>query len=140
MFRTTSSARPRESVSRVMDTAELLYRFWGMRAADVGSLGGRINSETWLFAHRGSNYVAKSVSPTAVDDLVAGCEVAAALAEVGFTRTTRAHVRWQACCDRTCSGVVRVQGPEWLRQNANTSSRVMGPSVASAATLGYYNC
>jgi Ser/Thr protein kinase RdoA (MazF antagonist) len=75
---------PRESVSRVVDTAELLDMFWGMHAADVRPLGGGINSETWLVEHQGSTYVAKRVSPTAVDDLVAGCEVATSLAEAGF--------------------------------------------------------
>ena len=55
-----------------------------MHAADVRPLGGGINSETWLVEHQGSTYVAKRVPPTAVGDLVAGCEVAAALAEAGF--------------------------------------------------------
>jgi homoserine kinase type II len=68
----------------VVDTAELLDRFWGMRAADVRPLGGGINSEAWLVEHQDRTYVAKRVSPTAVADLVAGCEVAAALAEAGF--------------------------------------------------------
>lgn len=66
------------------DVAELLERFWGMRAADVTPLGGGINSETWLVEHRGSTYVAKRVAPAAVAELVAGCEVAASLAEAGF--------------------------------------------------------
>jgi homoserine kinase type II len=66
------------------DVAELLQRFWGLRDADVSPLGGGINSETWLVEHRGSRYVAKRVAPAAVADLVAGCEVAAALAEAGF--------------------------------------------------------
>jgi len=43
-----------------------------------------MNSETWLVEHQGSTYVAKRVPPTAIADLVAGCEVAAALAEAGF--------------------------------------------------------
>jgi hypothetical protein len=34
--------------------------------------------------HQGSTYVAKRVSPAATADLVAGCEVAAAVAEAGF--------------------------------------------------------
>jgi len=68
----------------VVDTAALLDTFWGMRAAEVSPLGGGINSETWLVDHQGSTYVAKRVSPTAMADLIAGCEVAAALAEAGF--------------------------------------------------------
>lgn len=43
-----------------------------------------MNSETWLVEHQGSAYVAKRVPPTATADLVAGCEIAAALAEAGF--------------------------------------------------------
>lgn len=76
--------KTRERVSRVVDTADLLDRFWGMHAADVRPLGGGINSETWLVEHQGSTYVAKRVSPTAIADLIAGCEVAAALAQAGF--------------------------------------------------------
>ncbi|CAN5324118.1 hypothetical protein BH18ACT9_BH18ACT9_02510 [soil metagenome] len=77
---------PRERLSRVVDTAELLHRFWGMHAADVRHLGGGINSETWLVEHEASTYVAKRVSSTAIADLVAGCEVATALAEAGSSR------------------------------------------------------
>lgn len=65
-------------------TAELLQRFWGLRGAVVEPLGGGINSETWLVRHEGSAYVAKRVPPHGVDDLVAGCEVAATLAAAGF--------------------------------------------------------
>lgn len=43
-----------------------------------------MNSETWLVEHQGSTYVAKAVSPTAVEDLIASGEVATALAEAGF--------------------------------------------------------
>ncbi|MDX6360902.1 MAG: hypothetical protein QOH37_3956, partial [Nocardioidaceae bacterium] len=66
------------------DTAELLDSFWGMRGCDLRPLGGGINSDTWLVEHQGSTYVAKRVSATGIDDLVAGCDVAAALAEAGF--------------------------------------------------------
>lgn len=66
------------------DVAELLGEFWGMHGSDVRPLGGGINSETWLVEHRGSTFVAKRVSPTGLDDLIAGCEVAATLAEAGF--------------------------------------------------------
>jgi Ser/Thr protein kinase RdoA (MazF antagonist) len=68
----------------VGDTAELLDRFWGMQGCALRPLGGGINSETWLVEHQGSTYVAKRVSATGLDDLVAGCEVAATLAEGGF--------------------------------------------------------
>jgi len=68
----------------VIDAAEILHRFWGIEAADVRPLGGGINSETWLVEHRGSTYVAKRVPAGAIADLVAGCEVAAALAEAGW--------------------------------------------------------
>lgn len=63
---------------------EILSRFWGMETARVTPLGGGMNSETWLVEHRGSTYVAKSVAPSAVAELVAGGEVATALAEGGF--------------------------------------------------------
>lgn len=74
----------RERVPAVMDPTELLTSHWGMEAAQVRPLGGGMNSETWLVEHQGSTYVAKSVSPTAVADLVAGGEVATTLAEAGF--------------------------------------------------------
>ncbi|WP_454860834.1 phosphotransferase [Promicromonospora soli] len=67
-----------------MDPTELLTRFWGTEAAHVRQLGGGMNSGTWLVEHQGSTYVSKSVSPTAVADLRAGCEVATVLAEAGF--------------------------------------------------------
>lgn len=66
------------------DTCELLHQFWGMRDAAVTPLGGGMNSETWLVEHHGSTYVAKRVPPWAVGDLVAGSEIAAALARAGF--------------------------------------------------------
>jgi Ser/Thr protein kinase RdoA (MazF antagonist) len=68
----------------MVDIAELLDRLWGMHSADVRPLGGGINSETWLVGYEGSTYVAKRVSPGSTADLVAGCEVAAALAGAGF--------------------------------------------------------
>lgn len=55
-----------------------------MHAADFRPMGGGINSETWLVEHQGSTYLAKRVSPAATADLVAGFEVAAAVAEAGF--------------------------------------------------------
>jgi hypothetical protein len=77
----------------VVDTADLLDKFWDMHSAVVRPLAGGINSETWLVEHRGSTYVAKRVSPEGVADLVAGCEVAAALAQDGFRHgTTSAHL------------------------------------------------
>lgn len=66
------------------DPTELLARFWGMDAADVRFLGDGMNSETWLVEHQGSNYVAKRVAPGALAELVAGCQVATALAAAGF--------------------------------------------------------
>jgi homoserine kinase type II len=63
---------------------DLLETFWGMRGAKVRPLGGGMNSETWLVEHEGATYVAKAVSPAAAADLVAGGEVATALAEAGF--------------------------------------------------------
>lgn len=68
----------------MVDIAELLGTFWGRHAADISPLGGGINSETWLVKHHRSTYVAKRVSPTAIAELVAGCEVAATLARAGF--------------------------------------------------------
>lgn len=75
---------PRAKVSRVMDPTALLTKFWGVAPSRVSPLGGGMNSRTWLVIAQGSTYVAKAVSPTAVADLVAGCEVATALAETGI--------------------------------------------------------
>jgi len=66
------------------DTPDLLHRFWGIRPADVKPLGGGMNSETWAVERQGSTYVAKRVAQTEIDELVAGCEVASALADAGF--------------------------------------------------------
>ena len=66
------------------DIGALLVRFWDFDAAEITPLGGGINSETWRVEHKGSSYVAKRVASHAVAGLVAGCEVAAALAEAGF--------------------------------------------------------
>lgn len=68
----------------MMDPAECLKRFWGIEAAHVSPLGGGMNSKTWSVVHQGSMYVAKSVSPAALADLVAGADVATMLAEAGF--------------------------------------------------------
>lgn len=68
----------------MMDPTDSLAAFWGLESARVTPLGGGMNSETWLVHHQGSTYVAKAVSSTAVDDLTAGAEVAAALAEAGL--------------------------------------------------------
>ncbi|MGH3332845.1 MAG: phosphotransferase enzyme family protein [Nocardioidaceae bacterium] len=66
------------------ETCELLHQFWGMPGAEVQPLDGGMNSETWLVKHQGSTYVAKRVPPSAVADLVAGGEIATALAQAGF--------------------------------------------------------
>lgn len=66
------------------DIPLLLDRFWGMNGAEVRPLGGGMNSETWMVEHQGFRYVAKRVRPTAVADLIAGCEVAVRLAAVGL--------------------------------------------------------
>lgn len=68
----------------VTDIAVLLDRCWGLRAADVRPVAGGINSETWLVEHAGAAYVAKQVAAAALHDLVAGCEVAATLADSGI--------------------------------------------------------
>lgn len=47
-----------------------------------------MNSETWLVEHLGTTYVAKRVPTSGIADLMAGCEVASALAEAGV-RTGR---------------------------------------------------
>lgn len=67
-----------------MDPSELLATHWGLDAPHVTPLDGGMNSDTWLVEHQGSTYVAKHVPPTGVADLVAGCDVATALAEAGF--------------------------------------------------------
>lgn len=66
------------------DLPELLRRFWGLDRADVKPLGGGMNSETWLVDHEGSTYVAKRVASDQVAELVAGCELARALARAGL--------------------------------------------------------
>lgn len=66
------------------DTPDLLQRFWGIRPAGVKPLEGGMNSDTWLVEHEGSTFVAKRVPMAAVDELVAGCNVASALADGGF--------------------------------------------------------
>jgi hypothetical protein len=66
------------------EVAALLARFWDLRDADVQPWGGGMNSDTWLVAHRGGTYVAKHVPTGAVDDLLAGAEVATSLARAGF--------------------------------------------------------
>src|SRR4051794_38425518 len=66
------------------DTHALLHRFWGIGSVEVRPLGGGMNSETWMVEHLGSTYVAKRVPASELDDLVAGCEVASALADAGF--------------------------------------------------------
>lgn len=66
----------------MIDVADLLHH-WDMPDAEVSPLEGGMNSDTWLVEHDGTAYVAKHVPATAVADLVAGCEVAAALADAG---------------------------------------------------------
>jgi Ser/Thr protein kinase RdoA (MazF antagonist) len=43
-----------------------------------------MNSETWVVEHEGATYVSKRVAEHDVDEFVAGCEVASALADAGF--------------------------------------------------------
>jgi Ser/Thr protein kinase RdoA (MazF antagonist) len=54
-----------------------------MAGAVLTPLTGGMNSETWLVSHQESTFVAKRVEPRGVPDLIAGCEVAAALAKAG---------------------------------------------------------
>jgi Ser/Thr protein kinase RdoA (MazF antagonist) len=68
----------------VLDTRETLAEHWGLREASVAPLGGGMSSETWLVHHEGVAYVAKSVAPDGLADLLAGAEAATALAEAGF--------------------------------------------------------
>src|SRR5689334_18342367 len=66
------------------DARDLMLELWGLEDAEVRSLGGGMNSETWLVEHRGSTYVAKRVPAGQIDALAAGCELAAALADAGL--------------------------------------------------------
>jgi homoserine kinase type II len=43
-----------------------------------------MNSTTWVVEHAGKTYVSKQVAEAGVDEFVAGCEVAATLADAGF--------------------------------------------------------
>jgi len=63
---------------------ESLRTFWGFHGAEVEPLGGGMNSQTWTVRHQGSTYVAKRVPSAQVADLVAGCELAATLAQAGL--------------------------------------------------------
>ncbi|WP_156411592.1 phosphotransferase enzyme family protein [Nocardioides sp. Soil805] len=67
----------------MIDVAATLLSHWGMDSVAVRPLEGGMNSDTWLVEHDGTAYVAKHVPATALDDLVAGCEVAASLADAG---------------------------------------------------------
>lgn len=66
------------------DVSALLRLHWRMHGAAVEPLAGGMNSQTWLVRHEGSTYVAKSVAPSAAAELVAGCYIAASLAEAGL--------------------------------------------------------
>ena len=66
------------------ETPDLLHRFWGIRPAEVKPLAGGMNSETWMVEHQGGTYVVKRVPAAEVDELIAGCEFASALADAGF--------------------------------------------------------
>ncbi|MBC2933602.1 phosphotransferase enzyme family protein [Nocardioides sp. zg-1228] len=76
--------RPVVTGRRGTSPSDLLETFWGMSGAAVTSLGGGMNSETWLVEHEGSTYVAKAVSRAAAADLATGGEVATTLARSGF--------------------------------------------------------
>ena len=65
------------------DPSPLLAEHWDI-TAPVRPLGGGMNSDTWLVRHEAETYVAKLVPPAGRDALVAGSEVAAALADAGF--------------------------------------------------------
>jgi Ser/Thr protein kinase RdoA (MazF antagonist) len=67
----------------VATTAELLHQFWALDGARVRSLGGGMNSQTWVVEHGGSTYVAKQVAGEQVAELRAGCDIASTLAEAG---------------------------------------------------------
>jgi Ser/Thr protein kinase RdoA (MazF antagonist) len=71
-------------VSPVTDVPDLLNIFWGIRPNEVRPLGGGMNSETWVVEHAGKTYVLKRVAEDGVEEFVAGCEVALALADRGF--------------------------------------------------------
>jgi len=66
------------------DLVNLLDRHWGFVAADIRSLSGGMNSQTWLVRPAGATYVAKQVAPSALTQLAAGGRIAADLAEAGL--------------------------------------------------------
>lgn len=66
------------------DLLGLLYQFWGVRPSQLRPLRGGMNSRTWLVEHAGRTYVAKRVAARDLDGFVAGCEVAAELADRGL--------------------------------------------------------
>ncbi|MDZ5621541.1 phosphotransferase enzyme family protein [Nocardioides bizhenqiangii] len=132
------------------DPTELLERFWGVADARVSRLGGGMNSETWLVDHQGATYVAKSVSPAALADLVSGCEVAAALADAGFVTGRPVPTRDGriACTEPPLALLERVSGREldgetaeeqrWMARTLAgihaASGPASGPSTAAFAT------
>lgn len=109
-----------------------------------------MNSETWLVEHQGSTYVAKSVSPDAVADLVAGAEVATTLAEAGFVTGRPVPTRAGSVVEREAGLALLEHVPgreldgesdEEQRWIADTLARVhassgpaRGPSAATFAT------
>lgn len=68
----------------MLDPSDALAEHWGLRGAEVSPLGGGMNSDTWLVRVAGATYVAKSVPPDGVADLLDGAEAATTLAEAGF--------------------------------------------------------
>lgn len=67
-----------------MDVTAALAEHWGLAPTSVSPLGGGMNSRTWLVRLGAATYVAKTVAPEAVDDLVAGAEAATAMAAAGL--------------------------------------------------------
>jgi Ser/Thr protein kinase RdoA (MazF antagonist) len=119
------------------DVATLLETFWGMRGAEVRPLGGGMNSETWLVGDRGTTYVAKRVPSSAVDDLLAGAEVAMTLAEAGFVTgppvpTSDGRL---VLADHGLALLVHVPGRE-LDGDTDDEQRWMAGTLAGVHTAG----
>lgn len=62
----------------------LLETLWSLPLPTVRTLGGGMNSRTWLVRAGCASYVAKQVEPAGVEDLVRGAQAASRLAAAGL--------------------------------------------------------
>ncbi|MER7070574.1 phosphotransferase [Terrabacter sp. NPDC000476] len=116
----------------------MLHRFWGLRSPALKPLSGGMSSKTWLVEDGGLRFVAKKVLPTQIAELLAGCEVAAALADDGIitgrpvpTIDGRLTVR-----EHGLALLEHVPGRE-LRGETDQEQRWMGATLACVHLAGH---